>query len=642
MNNLFKKYKLLPTLLVTILLLRLLLSGDRDILALNQPIDDFWFVSKALNWGGLYTNMSSAQLPTYSLWLTVNQIFGVSGRLAIDLLWILSSAYLGYSLSKLLKSVYVGLIVYFYLAFHPYSIVLFDRALSENFLAALTALALAGFIELCSLRESKYILSIRSVIAWISVTLVFAIAYHTRKEGIVLLPPIFFLGCVILFDNKKILKHPFLYLHEFLPIVFSLVMVIIFGLILAGLNYYKWGTFARYDLAAPEYVRAINTLNAVRPEIQTPKHVTVTAQTRVLAYAQSPTFSELKPYLDGEMGQEVARTTEIYGAPGEIANGWFYWVIREAAARAGWYVNSVTSEAKYRAMSQELENAFNSGQLAKRRVILSFIDPDLAKWLPDLPTALITQLKLLIFPGSATLSNALPEDANLIQFNDYIRLLGRRNSLPYVQVSGWATLPEGSCVALGNDKFAFSWKPLDGPLRPDVNNAHSFELVSEGLGLATHFWARQDNGIVLHLPLSDLHEGDVTVLPSITGGLVGVDRFSGSRLKRKADDLIFPISKIWDFFGFIFILVGWIIFFTSFFQKNTAIEKAALVLSTCCLLAITARILLIALLDASSWGGQQARYLLPVVPFFAVFGAIGVWITLQRVFKLLTPIKSKF
>jgi uncharacterized membrane protein len=40
--------------------------------------------------------------------------------------------------------------------------------------------------------------------------------------------------------------------------------------------------------------------------------------------------------------------------------------------------------------------------------------------------------------------------------------------------------------------------------------------------------------------------------------------------------------------------------------------------------AVLARVTLFAILDASSWSGIQARYILPVLPFFACIGALGL------------------
>jgi len=42
------------------------------------------------------------------------------------------------------------------------------------------------------------------------------------------------------------------------------------------------------------------------------------------------------------------------------------------------------------------------------------------------------------------------------------------------------------------------------------------------------------------------------------------------------------------------------------------------------LATIAARVALFGILDASSWSGIQARYIMPVLPFFACAGALGL------------------
>lgn len=70
-----------------IVILRLYLTGDRDILALNSPHDEFWYIESAFNgiWGGRYDEMTLIHLPIYSAWLASLDFLGLPARLGIDL-----------------------------------------------------------------------------------------------------------------------------------------------------------------------------------------------------------------------------------------------------------------------------------------------------------------------------------------------------------------------------------------------------------------------------------------------------------------------------------------------------------------------------------------------------------------------------
>ena len=79
---------------------RLVLNGDRDILALNSPHDEYWYIQTVFNkiWGGTYSQMSFVHLPVYSFWLYIIHLFGIPARLAIDVAWLISIGYLAFAL----------------------------------------------------------------------------------------------------------------------------------------------------------------------------------------------------------------------------------------------------------------------------------------------------------------------------------------------------------------------------------------------------------------------------------------------------------------------------------------------------------------------------------------------------------------
>ena len=186
------------------------------------------------------------------------------------------------------------------------------------------------------------------------------------------------------------------------------------------------------------------------------------------------------------------------------------------------------------------------------------------------------------------------------------------------------TLPTGTWIGLGTNIVTYSWQVLEGPIRNDVPGAISFALGSTKGVLPTELWIRQVNGEISHSPLTNFREGAVHALPDVQGGLVGVDLLSYNSKRRTADVLIGPMSKVWSWFGWTLIPVGFLSFL--FFCGRDVTKLSVIsVVATLMLVAMLTRIFLLALLDSSSWSGQQTRYLLPALPFFAVFGILGVW-----------------
>ena len=67
-----------------VIVFRLFLTSDRDILEFNQPYDDYWFIKTAKHWiwAENYNQLSFAQLQLYSIWLKLISLLGIPARLA--------------------------------------------------------------------------------------------------------------------------------------------------------------------------------------------------------------------------------------------------------------------------------------------------------------------------------------------------------------------------------------------------------------------------------------------------------------------------------------------------------------------------------------------------------------------------------
>ena len=113
--------------------------------------------------------------------------------------------------------------------------------------------------------------------------------------------------------------------------------------------------------------------------------------------------------------------------PGEIGNGWFYWALRDVAAQAGWHKDARLADSKYAEFADELEKAFSSGRLkGKEFTISSFLDPDVGKWIQDVPQSVVNVLQMVVLPKLQYLD--LPnENASTTQFDHYVAITGRRS-----------------------------------------------------------------------------------------------------------------------------------------------------------------------------------------------------------------------
>lgn len=613
-----------------IVVLRLYLTGDRDILALNSPHDEYWYIASAFNgiWGGRYDEMTLIHLPVYSAWLASLDFLGLPARLAIDLAWLAASGYLAFAVARLARATWAGLLLFAFLAFHPYVIRIFDRALAETLLTVLTAAVLAAGIELWRRRDEGDSMPRR--IAGVVYVAGFALAYHTRSEGIVLLAPLLLLGAWSIYDWRHWWRRGERLRLSLSLLVMPLASALLLGAAIAGANYAAWGVWATQELSAPSYKSAMAALNSIDTG-PTPKHVTVTREMMALGFRESPTFAELKPVMDGPVGAGwVALARPYVAAPGEIGNGWFYWALRDVAAHAGWHTDARLAERKYAAIASEMDRAFAEGRLKRRRMLSSFVDPDVAKWAPDLPASLRAVARLLVQPRNDYVDSPA-ENASPRQFDRYAVVAERRHPLPRVSLNGWAIAPPGSLVGLVSADGQASWQPL-GPARPDVPGAYAFTLAARDTTAPTALAVQTPDGVRKSVPVAALGAGKSVTLHG--GGMVGIDGIEASANAQRADALLSDLAAVYVVIGYSLCLLIAAATVMLCLRGRPGAVDVLIVLS---LAAMGARIVLLAILDASSWNGAQPRYIMPLLPFFACAGILS----LSRLSEKLKAMRNK-
>jgi hypothetical protein len=610
--------------LTVVVILRLYLTGDRDILALNSPHDEYWYIESAFNrvWGGPYNEMTLIHLPVYSMWLAGLKFLGIPARLAIDVGWLLASGYLAYAIHRLTRAVWPGLLLFVFLAFHPYIIRIFDRALAETLLTVLSAAVLAAGIEIWNRRAEGRSVA-RSIALW-TYGIGFALAYHTRTEGIVLLVPVLLLACWSVYDRRIWWRNSGRLSLSLPLLVTPLLGTLLLGCLLAGANYVKWGVWATQELAAPGYKSAMAALSSIDTG-PTPKQITVTREMMALAYRESPTFRELQPAMEGPTGSQwVAIARPYVSAPGEIGNGWFYWALRDVAARTGWHANARLAESKYRAVAAELSQAFDGGRLKKRRMLSSFVDPDLAKWMPNLPRSLYSVARLLMQPKHEHVESP-QENASPLQLDRYAAVTGRRQPLPRVTLTGWVTAPVDSLIGIAGVDGARYWQPL-GPIRTDVANASGFTISASGSSALRALIVQIPGGHLASIDLAALRPGGTAALDE--GILLGIDGVYTNTHGRRAEKMIIGLGRLYEWAGYVSCFLVLAVFGCAAAKKS----RFGLILFLV-IFEIIARVVLLAILDASSWSGTQVRYLIPLISFGGVFLILGL-------FELYAPLKN--
>jgi hypothetical protein len=621
---------------LAVVLLRLAMSADRDVVALNSPYDEFWFIHSAARWvwGGNYNQMAFAHLPIYSIWLAGLDLLGLPARLAIDLAWLASTAYAGFALAQLTGKRWAGALFWLFCAFHPVMLVLFDRALAETLLAVLVALIIGAGVEVWNTRAAPR--SRRSIWAGAVFTVAFALAVHIRKETILLLLPVLALAAGSLLARRAWWHTNGRRSLGMRLVAWPLLATLAVGLVLTGLNYLRWGVAARYELAAPGYVRAIAALNRIDAG-PGPLHITVTRKSRELAYAHSPTFRELQGFFEGEPGRFLgAHSGRFTGHPDEIGNGWFYWALRDAGATAGWHRDARTAEHKYNAMAQELESAFAEGSLPSHpRWIPSFLDPDLGKWIARVPASMLTILGLTLESDPGTVQ-AASENASTSQLAEFIEVAARRNPPQSVSVRGWVVLPAGTAVGLAPaGQMPAQWQTLALPERADVPGALAFSLHLPSAATDAQLIAKLADGQLASVPVAQLQAGHMAQLSGVVSAALGVDEMQGGHRRSQLAmvlswwsgkpvevNALMPLSVVYRWLALtlaVGMAAAWVVWLVT-----RRVSAPVLVVSALMAMVLLSRAGLLGVLDASSWSGAQARYMASFIVAFAFLAVLAL------------------
>jgi hypothetical protein len=197
--------------------------------------------------------------------------------------------------------------------------------------------------------------------------------------------------------------------------------------------------FATSERTAPGF-RALNrALLSIAPV--TPRHyVPVPHEARLRAYAASPAFNELKPYLEGPAGAVWRHSAMAATDSTDLAGEWLPLAVRDAVRRAGHAATAADAERFYQRAAGELRAACRDGRLKCRAVIHPYLAPDLADVGRRSASSGAVLVSKLFWPWTPSRQRDDPfDDSEVAPLFD--RVANRRAHLvdwPWANVSGWA------------------------------------------------------------------------------------------------------------------------------------------------------------------------------------------------------------
>ena len=376
-NGIWQRHGLLLGLLALVLL-KVWLVRTEEIYGSATEHDAILFLNSAKHWywGSDYSWNAFVRPPAYPLFIASVHLLHIPLRLGIELMQAAGYLALVAGLHRAGVSRSVCLLGFAAMIFHPGSFQLNSVTMADNFYAAVLPLALGGL--LLTLLTAKLGHAIWTGIA-------FAVLWNTREESI-LIPPLIVVFFVLALFRQRLVTRSWksAVRHWLKPAGAIIGMLCVLNLAVDAANYRTFLGFSKSEFTASSFRAAYKALLRIKPD-HDQRFVSVSTDALQKAYSVSPTFSQLRPQLEGELGHNWQ--VPAFSALGvhEIGTPWFLWALRNTADAQAVHKSAASARRFYRNVAKEINRACDEGRIPSRVVVSSLLDPGALANLHHLP-----------------------------------------------------------------------------------------------------------------------------------------------------------------------------------------------------------------------------------------------------------------
>lgn len=618
----------------------LLLTTGQKIMAFDSSYDDILFLFRAkdlqaFRWLGHYNHMTLIKGMFYPLWIAVVHMAGIPLIISQHILYIFACIVTVIALSPWLQSSGMKIFLYSFLLLNPMS---FDfpatRVLREGIYPSLTLLVVACSFALISRIDR----TTKDIAKWsVGLGVSLSAFWLTREEGIWITPfLIIILGVAsILLWRKKPVQWPKIVVLGALPFT---ILAISLGTV-ATVNKLSYGIFSTVEFKNSDFLDAYGALSRVKPSHLNP-YYPVQKETREKIYSVSATFGELKPFLEGQVGAAwTATSCTGLGLCDDIGGGCFVWALREAVAASGHYESGKSAIGYYRRLASEINAACENGRLdclPPRSTMMPVWHDEYNR--PFVNAVIDSTVFLSKFSGFYVQPMASTIPMSL--FDLFSTMTHDRISPPQtnmLNISGWAFNPNSSTLSfsvLKNDgeKADATLKRIASPdvykyffnKNKDIPGAREARfLLTTSCYPGCYLLIEPCCGIPSKIPLDGSVKGgetaslnfafdNLSVAPTITSYSTGVDKAKIFILDKigRFYQTIMPTLTILSFIGYCI---------STFFIVRQRLAPERWFVATALLIAIIVRIILLAILQTTSFPSINTIYLAPAYPLLLLF-----------------------
>ncbi|MBI1849845.1 MAG: hypothetical protein HYR85_05825 [Planctomycetes bacterium] len=607
---------------VTCVGLKLWLVATYEMVARASSLDQLRFAQMASalidgRWLGDYDYLTLIRQPVFPLWIWLAHESGIPLRIANEIL--LAGGALAFAAA--LRRVGVGngtvMACFATIVLQPMSFVWNGELRAETLYSPVLLVALAALIRLATAPR------LRTCAAWAAVAgIPLALLWHMRPESVlVAILVVQFVGMEAWRWKRKDRTWSWVAARAACIATPIALAVSALGFALASRNAVQYGVAVVSDEAAPGYVALERALLRIRPARST-RYVAVPADARRRAYEASPTFRELEPWLEGDLGGKWKTFFRVAThAEDELGDAWLFWAIREAAASAGHYRTAADAERYYAAAAAEIDAACDAGRIAARPVLLTSVNPDPATFVAHLPASLLRVLVRFVRVAATPARDdpgASPDVRAL-----FTKVANRRPALTTmsaVRVRGWASHPADpvvSVVARSAEGDEIARVPTTSPNGAAESRSFCLE-VERDAGAVARLSFHQASGSETDVALAERQEtiGALTYRVDYL-----CERSLAARMRRAVLRALAHVQPALVLIAGAAACVA----LAALYRRRRAVDGTQPIYAASALIAgvVLARVLLLALLDASSFDAAHSRYVYPVASL-AVCGMLVV------------------
>ena len=582
------------------------------------------YVADGVWLGRRYTELTLAKGPMYPLWIGLTSLLGLPLMASQHLLHAAAALLFVIALRPLRLRPLWATLAFALLVFDPMTYAHDNVRVAREWFCGTLALMVAASGMALIVRAS---LGARRLWGW-AVGLGFALGgfYLTREEGLWLAPLV---ACTLgaaawntLSQDPKARSTALAALAVPLLIAAGMVAAI------AAVNHHRYGVYSTVEFRQPDFLDAYGALTRVKHEHWQPT-VPVPRDVWRRLYGASPAFAELQPHLDP--------TRWAPGPTEEIGGGGVMWAFREAVCRAGHCESAATAADYYRRLADEINTACEGNRLECLASSSSMMPPWRDEYLGPLIRALGHALVVLTtyegFNASPDLSVG-PEEL-LTTFRDLTRDRLSPDAKRLVRARGWLFSEAGpvQVVVRGADgglaDAGVRWLPLDdlGKVKAHLGReappaaAESHIYVDTSCSGDCFLAVTTSDALSQRIPLDGTPQaGDLAGLHwNIDDVMVGPPNRIQSRIDALRIGVLAVVGRAYQICtpvlaALAFVALMWWLVLSARRRQLSGLLIAALGAAG----AIAARMLILSLVEVTSFAGVALGYMSPAYPVLMV------------------------